>query len=69
MEDHFTKCVNKIGSIVEEYMPDETTSNEVMLAIIQVVADYAITEIKDLNLRTNEILRKTMETKNEQRSN
>jgi hypothetical protein len=48
---------------------DEFTVDQLMLSLTKVVADYAITEIKDLNLRTNEILKKAMETGNEQRNN
>jgi hypothetical protein len=55
--------------IVRKNVDDEFTVDQLMLSLTKVVADYAITEIKDLNLRTNEILKKAMETGNEQRNN
>jgi hypothetical protein len=69
MEDHFTKCVKNMEVIVRKNVDDEFTVDQLMLSLTKVVADYAITEIKDLNLRTNEILKKAMETGNEQRNN
>jgi hypothetical protein len=66
MDDHFSKCIKKIGDVVTRHVSNPVTANDIMLEIIKIVGDYAITEIKELNLRTNEIL--TNVTKMEKKS-
>jgi len=51
---------------VHKHVHDGIVINGLMADLIKIVGEYAVTEIKELNLRTNSILKSAVEKKEEE---
>lgn len=63
MTDHFSDCTHMMEDVVRKHVNDEQIVDRLMFDLVQVVGNYAVAEIKELNLRTNEMLTEALRGK------
>jgi hypothetical protein len=63
MTDHFSDCTHMMEDVVRKHIHDEQIVDRLMFDLVQVVGNYAVAEIKELNLRTNEMLTEALRGK------
>ena len=65
MNDHFSDCIRMVEDVVHKHVHDELAVAELMLDLTKIIGNYAILEIKELNQRTNSILKSAVDNKEE----
>ena len=64
MTDHFSDCMRMVEDVVRKHVVgNEHSVNAMMTDLTKVVGEYAIAEIKELNLRTSELLSEALRGK------
>ena len=64
MTDHFSDCIRMTEDIVRKHVVgNEKVIEALMVDLVKVIGEYAIAEIKELNLRTSELLSEALRGK------